>query len=833
MPTWLSTTISWLLGFETTSRIDDAQVSLGAAWAQAPEAPVWLFLGSVGLLAIAIFFYLALQDRGSVGVRLTLGILRGLALVLVFITLADPILRVTRSSDHEPLVYVLIDGTDSMAIEDQLPDDERSKLDAAVGGAPAKGVPNQPNSRAVASRMDYVKALLARPENNALARMIQEKNYRLEIFLFDGNNTNQLRKLAAGSGQSFDPSKLADQLTTTGQVTALGTILTDLGRQYHSGNLAGVILISDFANNAGPAPNGGAYLSPAKQLGVPIYAVGVGARQASDVAAFVQPPPKMKKAEKDQITVKVTQTGSTGQTATVRLYGRRLERSATEGPGEPFLIGEQRVTFRSNVEYVRFDYTPLDAGRLELIAKVDPLPGETVEENNQSIREVNVIDDYLRLMYVAYEPNWEWRFIKEVFHRDKLVGMRGFRTFLRSSDPKVRQTNALFLPALTPKRSDFFANDVIFLGDMPARDLSPRFCDMTKEFVSKFGGSLVVMAGPRFGPGEIANTSLKDMLPVVVDPNLRIRDQREFSLDIGPLAGDYGFMRLGDATSRQEIEQEWRKHLGPLAWYQPVKRLTADGTALASHPTDLCEDGKTPQPIVAIKRYGAGEVVYIGFDETWRLRRKFGEQYYRQFWSQLIYRLGMSHALGSQKRFVVRTDRQQYQAEDTVTLSVEAYDSDFEPLREDKIPGGTLTATLARPGRGSEASQETTINVPLLREGEFEARIPVYAAGEYALRVKDPVTDKYSEIRFTVASQSAERRSAVRGTDTQAQIAQESGGRAYELAEFAKLTDELKLDKKVEKQTRNRPLWSTPLWFILAVGLLLGEWFFRKQVNLK
>ncbi len=75
------------------------------------------------------------------------------------------------------------------------------------------------------------------------------------------------------------------------------------------------------------------------------------------------------------------------------------------------------------------------------------------------------------------------------------------------SRSKVRQTNELFLPNLTPKRSDFFANDVIFLGDLPAQRIqgAERFCEMTKEFVSKFA---VVGRDrwPRFGPGQLTNT---------------------------------------------------------------------------------------------------------------------------------------------------------------------------------------------------------------------------------------------------------------------------------------------------------------------------------------
>ena len=37
-------------------------------------------------------------------------------------------------------------------------------------------------------------------------------------------------------------------------------------------------------------------------------------------------------------------------------------------------------------------------------ATVDPLEGEIVDQNNRAQRQVTIIDDYLRLMYVAHEP---------------------------------------------------------------------------------------------------------------------------------------------------------------------------------------------------------------------------------------------------------------------------------------------------------------------------------------------------------------------------------------------------------------------------------------------
>jgi hypothetical protein len=114
----------------------------------------------------------------------------------------------------------------------------------------------------------------------------------------------------------------------------------------------------------------------------------------------------------------------------------------------------------------------------------------------------------------------------------------------------------------------------------------------------------------------------------------------------------------------------------------------------------------------------------------------------------------------------------------------------------------------------------------------FEARLPVYTAGEYQLRIKDPVTGEFSEERFRVQERSAERRSATRNVQLQQQLATSTGGAAYELTNVAQLADDLQLVRQTEHDTRIHALWCTPLWFGLAVLLMLGEWFFRKMNNL-
>jgi hypothetical protein len=87
-------------------------------------------------------------------------------------------------------------------------------------------------------------------------------------------------------------------------------------------------------------------------------------------------------------------------------------------------------------------------------------------------------------------------------------------------------------------------------------------------------------------------------------------------------------------------------------------------------------------------------------------------------------------------------------------------------------------------------------------------------------------------VHFDVTSLSAERRSGIRNLRLQQQLAQESGGRSYDLVEAGRLLDDLQLESVSESYTRSYPLWATPLWFLALVGLMLGEWLSRKMINL-
>ena len=827
MPDWFTTLLNRLLGRSVHSRIDDVSLSFGAAWTQHHSS--WLWAGLLAGVAVAVLYYWRFQSARGMS-RIVLATLRGALFVTLMLILAEPVLEMKFTDEPKPLLWVLADDSDSMNLVDDLPPSERER-NGEVAGLDAA-------TRAAASRADFLKGLL---ENRTGPLAQLSERFRVDVYGFSESDTvhrlpslnrEQLAtsvgatsvgvtSVGATSTQEASTQEVVPAVATPyvaqGSATAIGSALEELRRRHPARDLAGVLIVSDFVQNAGKPAE-----AAAARLRVPVFTVGLGAEAASDLIVGFDAEPSIKRAERTSVTAILRQTGLTGRTANVR-----LTRAPADLPEQTTVLQERSITLDGPQLAVDFSVTPDQAGRFTYAVTADELPGETIAENNAAGRIITVTDDYLRLLFVEYEPTWEWRFVKEVFHRDPLVGIRGFRTYLRSSDPTVRETNELFLRAFPPPREEFFQYDVIFLGDLSGAALPGRFSDMLEEFVSQFGGGLVVMAGPRFGPQELVSTPIANMLPVVLDPDARRRD-RPFRMQFTPAAAQYDFLRLGE--SEQENREAWN-NLGPLPWYQPVRRVESTAVVLAEHPTDTLADGITKQPIMARRAYGGagGEVVYVGTNETWRLRRLFGEKYYRQFWGQLIYRLGLGHARGADKRFVVDAlPDAPFSPGVEIPITVRVWDRDFQRLTDQNFPNQTLSGQLISPD-----GQIRPVSIPMSRAGVFETQLAEAQSGNYRLKIQDPMTSEVAEIRFNVADVSVERRVATRDVGLQGALANAvPGGKSFEFAELSQLVEDFQPPPRRQTTTEVFPLWNTWLVFGFVLILLFAEWLLRKAVNL-
>ena len=803
-----------LLGVEGLESVQDVSLRFAASWAQ--QRPVLILFCCIAIGVVGAIFYLRFQRLTSRRGRVAMAICRATLLAGLLVLIAEPVISLGVRHTPRSLLLLLFDGTDSMNIADDPAADSRGDLEAALADeTPGLKVGGRP------TRLDLTRVAIQSEKLDVLGKL--NEKFRLRAYVLDRPDRAREILLVRPDSDRIDPAYVAGQLQAQADVTALGSALDDLRRRTRRGLLAGVVIVSDFDQNRGrPA------LAAGEELAAPLYTVGVGPPEVVDLSVHLQTPLVLKKGEKTTVTVGLRQTGLKGRDARIELLARRMGTVRGGGRQGDFehVAPVRIVPLDKESVSEKIVYEPRLSGRFTLQARVAALDGEATDQNNAADRQVVVRDESLKLLFIEYEPTWEWRFIKEVFHRHPMIGREGFRTYLDSADFTVRGANQMFLEALVRPREEFFSYDVIFLSDVPGKMLSPHVQEMLREYVAKFGGGLVVLSGARFGPGGLNDTKLADMLPVVAEADPEARND-EFVPQLTPEAAQYDFMKLG--ASPAESRRVW-DGFGKLQWYQPVARPHPLATVLAIHPRDHCVDGKTPQPLVAVRRYGKGEVVYFAFNELWRLRKIHGERYYGQFWGQLIYRLGLGRALGSQKRFRLQTDRQVYQAGQKVRITVEAYTRNYEPLGAKALSGRLIAVE----GPGAARGRQTRLALPLSRDQVFfETAVPVFSAGLHRLFVEDPVTGDEVETTFKVAPVSAERRSTVRDVTLQRALAERTGGKAYELAQIGRLPQEVKPKNIVQYTQRRIPLWNTWLVLLLVLGLMLGEWTARKLLNLQ
>ena len=86
----------------------------------------------------------------------------------LFLILAEPVLKLDFTSQPRPLLWVLFDGTESMDIQDEMPDADRARLNEAVGlttsesGATSVTAPaSDANAKVAAGKSDSGKSVPA------------------------------------------------------------------------------------------------------------------------------------------------------------------------------------------------------------------------------------------------------------------------------------------------------------------------------------------------------------------------------------------------------------------------------------------------------------------------------------------------------------------------------------------------------------------------------------------------------------------------------------------------------------------------------------------------
>lgn len=731
----------------------------------APVIPVALLAGIASVLLVFVFVaYLRVQTLRPSD-RVLLGTLRAAAVLVVLGCLLRPGLVIASAVPQRNVLAVMVDDSRSMRIRD---------------------VADTTRSRAVQRAFD---------DTSAISRRLAER-FAVRRFRFSASAA----PLASTAG-----------LRASGTRSDLAQALTDVREDLNGMPLAGVVLVSDGADNGSTDLSDALLALRARRI--PVFTVGVGQEQfARDVAI-----------ERVQTPRSVLAGATVIVEADIRLrgVGRDAVVVTVESDGRVVATESVRAPTQGDGATLRVRIPPLPAGVHRIAVRAAPLANETVTENNEWQTSIEVRDGPDRVLYVEGEPRPEFAFLRRAVASDSAVQVVGLmrsaeRKFLRLG---VRDSLEL-LGGFPTSRDELFRYRAIVLGSIEAAFFTADQLRMLADFVSVRGGGLLVLGGrASLAEGGYAGTPLADVLPLTVargDVNIegpaqpvRIRPTR---------AGEaHAALQLRETLSRSKARWD---SLPALTMVNQIGSPRAGATVLLAGQV---EGGRSDVPILAWQRYGRGMSAVFAVQDSWLWRMDttipVDDITHQTLWRQMIRWL----VDDAPAPFELAAVPARVAPDEPVTVRASVRTPFFADVND-----ATVTTTVTSP---TGVTQTVPLEWSLRDDGSYAARFTPTDTGRYLI---EAVSQRGRDSSITASTtllvdeRGADVANAELRTALLQRIATETGGRYYPLANIGQLADDAVFTEAGVTVREAKDLWDMPAVFLVLALLLSTEWGYRR-----
>jgi uncharacterized membrane protein len=717
--------------------------------------PVWLLFVLIGLAAALVAVVIARRRSGLGPARAAaLGVLQTALIALLLVIAWRPALVNQTLRPQENSVAVLLDTSGSMLYGEQ----QTSRLQEAVDD-------------------------LSRDALTAL-----RSKFDVSLFSFAGDLV-ELPSL--------------EQIPAPGPVTHIGDALLGVLRGARAGAVAAVVLVSDGADNSDDLD--AAEIAEIASFGVPVHTVGVGAESIPGDLELedVQLPPVGLAGSTVSAQVSIRHSGAA--LAQLKVYD-----------GDAILASEAiQLPSTTGVTTRWIDLDVGAAGVRDLKFSLDALPGEVNVINNSRMRPMEVPEQRRHILYIEGEPRWEYKFIRRAI--DDAPAIR-VASLLKTTPNKFYRQGVEAADELVDgfptDEVALFRYDALMIGSFEAAALTPEQQDMIREFVSRRGGSLLMLGGRRgLTDGGWGATSVAEVLPVrlpAVDGPSFVREPARAKLT--PVGRSSALTRLDPDDKANDAL--WAG-LPELADFQHVGDLKPGAEALLE--ADF--QGRT-EPLLVHQRYGSGNAYVLTTGGTWRWQMQLPheDQRHETFWRQLL----QAAASTAPQPVTLTADHVFYGDESVVKLRADVRGKTFEPASDATVslevsdglgPPTTLemTPVAGEPG-AYEASYETAHAGVLRFMADARAGAEELGRGQFAVRRQDGVIEHY---RVGQNRPLLER------------LAAATGGTYFPVGDLSRLPEAVSFSEAGTVERQVLDLWNMPIVFLVLLLLKAGEWLLR------
>lgn len=839
-----STANDWwsrLLGID---RVNLAEGEWHLDWKHA--LPLWiLVLVVLPLLGTAVWAIYKRERRDvAIGPKVLLTTLRSLIVLLVLLLLMGPVLTVEIVKHRKSFLVVMLDDSLSMLKHDP-PADPADKLTLArvTGVADEQAgtlTPEQEKEIRELSRAEILGRLLRHPKLNLLGQLEQKLNVAYFVF-------------SKGTRQAKDREEFLSSVPS-GTETAVGESIRQAIGRLRGQNIVGIVVFSDGRNNSGTDP-----VSIVKDLYVPVYTVPAGIKSTPrDIElAELEALGAVLANDPLRIQFKIRSFGFEGRAFDLPLHVYKIRDEIKEIPTDPKELekliseskkdAEKRVVLKGNGERQEesFHFSHDTPGNYLLLLKIDPQEGENNPANNYLVHRVRVADDKIRVLFVEHPARYEYRYLKNALIRDEKILVHCLLTSAdvgfpqehsqRSDDPRFKEPLREF-PSSLDKLLEY---DVLILGDVDIGKIGGTpTAEMIQKFVGEFGGGLLIVSGELNNPRTFQGTPLSSLLPVVPEESRLVIDpdyvyEREFGYRLTNSGLIHEIVKncwRDFSGSPERILEHWEDRdqkgdgLKKIYWFTPVRAVKPHALTLVEI-AGVAGTEKNP-PLFVVMQYGLGRIFWSATDDTWRWRYKRGDApYFYPFWRQAMYWSRQGKLLGA-VRYRLDVVKDRYQQNETVQINANAYDQNYNPLKDDTLK------VYVEPPEGKRI--EVLLGKDKTREGYYEGTFSPSILGRYKAWVgdEDEATRVYD--RFEVFIPNREEANPALDPDALLHVADASHqakpgtSQFYPLDRIQELPNDVMTNKMELTETKEDELWDSPLAYLLFALLITSEWILRK-----